>query len=500
MADLGSSSMEEEKGELNEDNNNNNNDNHEGIQIDFQSSANSSSQSIPILSNDYNFSKPIPASHLREHIQQLLDAKDPNFPEINGFDVEFNYIETQTAQEQYSGDFKSAVLTYNKNKNRYSNVLPPEKTRVKLKVEEGEEGSDYINANFISGLIPSSERAYIATQGPLQSSFGDFWRMVWQVDAVVIIMLTKEVENGKLKCDRYWPDYDCPLTCYPFKVTLETQDDSNPELATRKFILHNIVTEESREIFQFQYIAWPDHGLPVSTTAFLDLAHKADTANTSNGPIIVHCSAGIGRSGTFCTVHSIIEKLRLDTNEKTEKEPEFNIVKTVLFMREQRPGMVQTKEQYMFCYLTLLEECERLFHSKQSAHSIAAEIFLEAKEEDDEEQDEEEENENGNGKEEKKKTSSDHHHHSKKKKDIEQEEAPKISFEKENHTMMNGKEENKTKSRSNSTSSSSSNSVDSSSSTSNSNNSDHSNSNNIKKENHINVESSHTPSANLIDF
>jgi len=331
-------------------------ENHNELQINMQN---------PMLNE--NFNEQIPASKLHEHIQKLLDTKvDPNFPEINGFDVEFTYIETQTAQEQFFGDFTSAINNVNKNKNRYSNVLPPEKTRVKLKIVNDEEGSDYINANYISGLIPGSEKAYVATQGPLQSTFPEFWRMVWEIGSVVVVMLTKEVENGRLKCDRYWPEADMPMVLYPFKVTLEVEDDHNSELTYRKFTLTNMATEEVREINQFQYIAWPDHGLPVSTTAFLELAHKADTANASHGPIVVHCSAGIGRSGTFCTVHSIIEKLRLDIQQAPEKEPEFNIIKTVLFMREMRSGMVQTKEQYMFCYYTLLEECERLLIAKKA--------------------------------------------------------------------------------------------------------------------------------------
>jgi len=330
-------------------------ENHRQLQLNLQQSS---------LLKEPFFGKPIPASKLRERIQLLSDTKvDPNYQDVNGFDVEFTYIENQTAQEQFFGDYKTATNIPNKTKNRYSNVLPPENTRVKLKSIPGEEGSDYINANYIKGLISGSDKAYIATQGPLQSTFGDFWRMIWETDAAIIVMLTKEVENGKLKCDRYWPDFDCPMSVYPFKVTLLSQDETS-ELTTRKFTLEHLDTEEQREVTQFQYTAWPDHGLPVSTTAFLELAHRADTANTTHGPIVVHCSAGIGRSGTFSTVHSIIEKLRLDI-QNHEQEPEFNILKTVLYMREMRPGMVQTKEQYMFCYLTLLEECERLFGLKK---------------------------------------------------------------------------------------------------------------------------------------
>jgi len=326
-----------------------------------------------------SFGHPIKASKLKDYIHTLIDAKDSNYPDVNGFDVEFNYIETQTSQEQYFGDYKSALTDYNKNKNRYSNVLPPEKTRVKLRIVDGEEGSDFINANYIEGLIPNSQRAYVATQGPLQATFGDFWRMVWETESAVIIMLTNEVENRKLKCDRYWPDVDCPLSCYPFKVVLDSQNDTD-ELTTRKLTLHNLIDEETRDIHHFQYTAWPDHGLPVSTHAFLELAHVADTANETKGPIVVHCSAGIGRTGTFCTVHSTVEKLRLDLQQNPEIEPEFNIIKTVLFMREQRPGMVQTKEQYMFCYLTLLEECERLFISKKQAQKIVESTIQETNE------------------------------------------------------------------------------------------------------------------------
>jgi len=310
--------------------------------------------------NEADFGNLIPASKLKDYIKTFIDLKvDANFPEINGFDVEFTYIENQTAQEQFFGDYTAAIMSVNKNKNRYSNVLPTEKTRVKLKPVDAEEGSDFINANFISGLIPGSERAYVATQGPLQSTFSEFWRMIWELNSTVIVMLTKEVENGRLKCDKYWPDFDCPLSCPPFKIIMENEDVTD-ELSTRKLLLTNSQTDESRTVWQFQYTAWPDHGLPVSTTAFLDLASKTDDVNTNSAPIIVHCSAGIGRSGTFCTVHSIIEKLRLDLKANPNKEPECSIVKTVLFMREQRPGMVQTKEQYMFCYLAILEETEKL--------------------------------------------------------------------------------------------------------------------------------------------
>ena len=183
--------------------------------------------------------------------------------------------------------------------------------------------------------------------------------MVWELNTAVIIMLTKEVENGrvctsqqiyiffiylfcKLKCDKYWPEVDCPLVVGYFRINL-IEFTETVELTTRLFELTNFEENESRNITQFQYTAWPDHGLPVSTTAFLDLAHSVDIANNTKGPIVVHCSAGIGRSGTFCTVHSTIEKFKVDLEQHPEIEPSVSLVNTVLYMRDQRPGMVQTK-------------------------------------------------------------------------------------------------------------------------------------------------------------
>jgi len=307
---------------------------------------------------------------LRAYVHMLTDKKiDKRDPTLNGFDEEFYYIETKTAQDQFFGDYKSAIQALNRNKNRYSNVLPPEATRVKLTCSDSDEQcSDYINANYINGLIPNSEKAYIATQGPLQATFPDFWRMVWETNSSVIIMLTREVENGRLKCDRYWPEPDVPLTAGHFKVTLLDIPQQTDELIHRVLQLEDTSSDEpkSRVVSQFQYIAWPDHGLPVSTDAFLDLAEQADEANKTNGPLIVHCSAGIGRSGTFCTVHATIEKIKLDIKNDPLVDPKFNIVETVLFMRKMRPGMVQTKEQYMFCCYAIVEEAERLLKRKNA--------------------------------------------------------------------------------------------------------------------------------------
>lgn len=316
--------------------------------------------------------KEIPADPilLEQHINTLLSKRlDPHEPSINGFDEEYYFIEMKTSHLVTDGNlYQHALSPVNRADNRYTNVLPPDATRVKLKEIPGKEGSDYINANWISGLIPGSERGYVATQGPLhkplQSTLASFWRMIWEIDASVIVMLTKEVENGRDKCDRYWPEEDCPLNIGAYKISLISTKLGN-ELVERTMEIQNLDEHATRTVYQFQYIAWPDHGLPTGTHAFLDLAHKVDTVNTNNGPIVVHCSAGIGRSGTFCAVHMTVEKLRLELKQHPDVKPSFNLVKTVIKMREQRPGMVQTKDQYVFCYLTILEETQRLFGKKR---------------------------------------------------------------------------------------------------------------------------------------
>jgi len=307
-----------------------------------------------------DFKVDIPVSRFREHVERLLH-KDPKTPTVNGFDEEFNFIESQTANDQFFGDFRSALLGVNKGKNRYANVLPPESTRVRLSTISGEEGSDFINANYISGFIPNSEKEYIATQGPLEGTFPDFWRMVWETNSCAVVMLTREVEKGRVKCDHYWPEPDNVLSAGNFQVTMSDWEEcTKDEFLERRLTLTNTETKESRPVSHLQYIAWPDHGIPPTTTAFLSLMDDAYKFNHTQGPIVVHCSAGIGRSGTFCIVHSILEKIKYDLQQNPEEEPNISVVKAVLAARKQRTAMVQTKEQYTFVNLVLLERLKEI--------------------------------------------------------------------------------------------------------------------------------------------
>jgi protein tyrosine phosphatase len=233
-----------------------------------------------------------------------------------------------------------------------------------LNIKEGLEGSDYINANYISGEVPGSENTYISTQGPLPGTVGDFWRMVWEQNSKIVVMLTKEVEGGRAKCVKYWPDKDSRIYD-DIRVSPESIDLSSKQVTTRHLILEHLKTNEKRKVVHYQYKEWPDHGLPSSTKAFLHLVHSAKRVD-KDGPIVVHCSAGIGRSGTFCAVHALVQKMREELKTKGSLPP-LNIVETVLNLRDQRPGMVQTKEQYMFCYLALQEEFQQLSQDKGSS-------------------------------------------------------------------------------------------------------------------------------------
>eukprot|EP01089_Gocevia_fonbrunei_P007946 TRINITY_DN1937_c0_g1_i1.p1 TRINITY_DN1937_c0_g1~~TRINITY_DN1937_c0_g1_i1.p1 ORF type:complete len:292 (+),score=48.66 TRINITY_DN1937_c0_g1_i1:182-1057(+) len=279
--------------------------------------------------------------------------------------MEFNYIEKKSDAESFFGDYDSAIKPVNRPKNRYSNVLPLEKTRVKLSQKlsaSSEEDADYINANWIDGLIPGSEKAYISTQGPLQETVEDFWRMIWETQSNVVAMLTKEMENDRLKCAHYWPQEEGnAFTFEEVRVTLLNESKSiNDRLVHRTLKLDHIPSNGTREVVHFQYMDWPDHGLPESAEAFREVVHNVDKIRTPHTPIVVHCSAGIGRTGTFCTVHATLEQLNLQRKEKPDENPQLNILGTVLKMREQRVGMVQTKEQYIFCYKALLEETQKL--------------------------------------------------------------------------------------------------------------------------------------------
>ncbi|XP_035861430.1 receptor-type tyrosine-protein phosphatase S-like isoform X11 [Sander lucioperca] len=276
---------------------------------------------------------PIPISELAEHIE-LLKAND-------NLRLSQEY-ESIDPSQQFTWEHSN--LEVNKPKNRYANVIAYDHTRVILAPIEGILGSDYLNANYIDGY--RKQNAYIATQGPLAETFGDFWRMVWEQRAASVVMMTRLEEKSRIKCDQYWPSRGTETYGMIQVTLLDTM-----ELATfcvRTLSLHKSGCSERREVRQFQFTAWPDHGVPEYPTPFLNFLRRVKACNPPDaGPIITHCSAGVGRTGCFIVIDAMLERIR---HERT-----VDIYGHVTLMRSQRNYMVQTEDQYSFIHEALLE-------------------------------------------------------------------------------------------------------------------------------------------------
>uniref|UniRef100_H3AN01 protein-tyrosine-phosphatase n=1 Tax=Latimeria chalumnae TaxID=7897 RepID=H3AN01_LATCH len=235
-----------------------------------------------------------------------------------------------------------ASLPDNKLKNRYSNSIPYDHSRVVLDPSDSSEG-DYINASYIDGYEnPSS---YIATQGPLSQTAADFWRMVWQENSSVIVMLTGLVEQEKVKCEQYWPEQ---METYQ-GITVRLCDvQQTPQVIVRTLELEARGSAEKRTVSHFHYLPWPDHGLPKAPIGLVRFILQVNqSTSVEAGPVVVHCSAGIGRTGTFIALGYLLEMAKA--------EGKVNVFQCVRKMRKKRVNMVQTQGQYEFLYDALLE-------------------------------------------------------------------------------------------------------------------------------------------------
>lgn len=307
-----------------------------------------------------------------------------------GFWEEFESLQQLECRHLFSR--KEGLRLENRAKNRYKNILPFDHTRVRLKdVDPNVPGSDYINANYIKneegdGAVPGVSgnevgqfnKCYIATQGCLPNTIGDFWHMVYQENTRVIVMTTKEMERGKNKCARYWPEkgeiaeYGGTWKVHALSCT-ETAD-----YTLREFLLQgnkpNFMV--ARRIYHYHFQAWPDHGVPSDPGCVLNFLHDVNarqellaaavTSNTPNtaptmGPILVHCSAGIGRTGTFIVIDMILDQIK-----RHGLDCEIDIQRTIQRVRSQRSGMVQTEAQYKFVYLAVLHYIETVSQRMQA--------------------------------------------------------------------------------------------------------------------------------------
>ncbi|KAM3851538.1 tyrosine-protein phosphatase non-receptor type 4 isoform 4-T5 [Vipera latastei] len=237
-----------------------------------------------------------------------------------------------------------AKLPQNISKNRYRDISPYDATRVILNSND-----DYINANYINMEIPSSSiiNKYIACQGPLPNTCPDFWQMTWEQSSSMVVMLTTQVERGRVKCHQYWPDPGGSSLYGNFQVTCHSEE-GNPAYVFREMTLFNLEKNEDRPLTQIQYVAWPDHGVPDDSSDFLDfvcLVRKRRAGKEE--PVIVHCSAGIGRTGVLITMETAM--CLIECNQPVYP---LDIVRT---MRDQRAMMIQTPSQYRFVCEAILK-------------------------------------------------------------------------------------------------------------------------------------------------
>jgi len=235
--------------------------------------------------------------------------------------------------------FSSASTPQSVYKNRYPDILPFEHSRVHLSSIPSREGSDYINANWIFG------HSYISCQAPIFSTFADHWRMVWETHSPITIMLTRIFEAGRTKAHIYWPLSQDTLVFGEITVTkLEEEDNGN--FVLRRFLLSK--GNEAREVYHLHFTGWPDFGVPQSTHGILELVSTVNNlqAEMGEGPLIVHCSAGVGRSASFIAIHQAVHTL-----ENTGTLPDISEI--VLQMRKERMAMVQTEKQFEFIHRVL---------------------------------------------------------------------------------------------------------------------------------------------------
>ncbi|KAM9357594.1 protein tyrosine phosphatase receptor type Fa [Symphorus nematophorus] len=283
----------------------------------------------------------VPARNLYAHIQKLTQI--PAGETVTAMELEFKKLANSKA---HTSRFISANLPCNKFKNRLVNIMPFESTRVCLQPIRGVEGSDYINASFIDGY--RQQKAYMATQGPLAETTEDFWRMLWEHNSTIVVMLTKLREMGREKCHQYWPAERSAR--YQYFVVDPMAEYNMPQYILREFKVTDARDGQSRTIRQFQFTDWPEQGVPKTGEGFIDFigqVHKTKEQFGQDGPITVHCSAGVGRTGVFITLSIVLERMRY--------EGVVDLFQTVKTLRTQRPAMVQTEDQYQLCYRAALE-------------------------------------------------------------------------------------------------------------------------------------------------
>ncbi|XP_018614990.2 receptor-type tyrosine-protein phosphatase alpha isoform X1 [Scleropages formosus] len=277
---------------------------------------------------------------LESHLAKLY-APCPG-SSCGGMEAEFKKL---TSVKIQNDKMRTGNLPANMKKNRVLQIIPYEFNRVIIPVKRGDENTDYVNASFIDGY--RQKDAYIASQGPLPHTLEDFWRMIWEWRSCSIVMLTELEERGQEKCTQYWPS-EGTLVCGDMAIELKREEE-NESYTVRDLLVTNNRENRSRAVRQFHFHGWPEVGIPADGKGMINIiaAVQRQQQQSGNHPITVHCSAGAGRTGTFCALSTVLERVKA--------EGILDVFQTVKSLRLQRPHMVQTLEQYEFCYKVVQE-------------------------------------------------------------------------------------------------------------------------------------------------
>ncbi|CAG5907464.1 unnamed protein product [Menidia menidia] len=304
--------------------------------------------------------KAIPVTKFSYHFNQL------SLDENRGFSEEYEGLSSVGTDQTC----KAANLPENRPKNRFTNVLPYDWCRVKLITATPSETLDYINASYMPGY--NSNREYIATQGPLPSTVKDFWRMVWEQRVNCIVMVTNCTEGGRTKCEQYWPR-DCKECLYgELLVTVQSEQVESSWTLRQLTVKHNDTSEE-RTVKHFHFTVWPDHGVPQDTGVliqFRQLVREHIETDGGQAPTVVHCSAGVGRTGTIIALDVLLQQL--------EKEQAVGINAFVHKMRLNRPYMVQTESQYVFLHQCIVDTLQPHQKTDENVYENSDVIYVNA--------------------------------------------------------------------------------------------------------------------------
>jgi protein tyrosine phosphatase len=283
----------------------------------------------------------------------------------DGFDEELDGLKAIDYKSRCNRDeFFTASLGSNISKNRFRDVLPNESTRVALDPVNERGDGDYINANFIDARrLFSVPFVYIAAQSPLRNTVFDFWRMIFENNVMFIVMLCAEIEAGKTKSERYWPEGEGQTMSFgPLTIELISENVRNDTIF-RQIAVRTAAGKE-RVIQHMQYIRWPDQGIPANSSGLMEIMHALGRSTLSNNtPILVHCSGGIGRTGVFITIHIALALF--------QHEQPLSVCRIVAILKYCRTGMVQRKDQYLFCYYAVLRETEKMVWEVDSRRHLS---------------------------------------------------------------------------------------------------------------------------------